>query len=143
MVEAATIILLIILALYLYKKWYVQPAQALVNDIKTMAAACEELQQVDSNAAESCKMLTRGLKASIINQNNPNAEESRRLYLALASPTALSAAAQAYLMAAEQTKSENAELAKALKHCGESLRKIVKSIHRLGHALDLEWGGSV
>jgi hypothetical protein len=107
----------------------------LVSDIKAMVEACDALGKVNSEAATSCGALSRGLAAATTNAA-PSVEESRRLYLGLASTTSISSAASAYALAAgSETNSVTAPL---LQNCSGRLRQIVKSIHRLGAALELE-----
>jgi hypothetical protein len=108
---------------------------ALVSDINLMVAACTELGKLNPDAATSCALLSRGLAAATTNAH-PSVEESRQLYLGLASPTAISMAAAAYAAAA--AANPVAPEAPLLQKCSERLRLVVKSIHRLGSALELE-----
>ena len=107
----------------------------LVSDIRAMVDACDALGRVNSEAATSCGVLSRGLAAASANAI-PSVEESRRLYLGLASTTSISLAASAYTQAADSET--DSAMALLLQNCSGRLRQIVKSIHRLGAALELE-----
>jgi len=107
----------------------------LVSDIKAMVEACDALGKVNLEAATSCGILSRGL-ATATTTATPSVEESRRLYLGLASTTSISSAASAYALAAS-AETDNAT-ALLLQNCSGRLRQVVKSIHKLGAALELE-----
>lgn len=145
-VGTAVVIALLILLAASFAVYYctarpLKPIRAagarLVADVEAMVAACRALAALSPGAADSCATLSRGLAAHMPGPSRalPSVEESRRLYLGLASPTAISAAAAAYAAAAAAA---DGPLAAALLECSQRLRQIVKSVHRLGTALDLE-----
>lgn len=126
-------LLLIVLALLLRRAMRARNARAdaagaaLVADVREMVAACEALTAVEPIAGASCQLLSRGLSQF--------GTDYHAIYHGLASPTELTAAAAAYSTAAAAA---TGPLAAALQRCARQLRTIVKSIHRLGAALDLE-----
>lgn len=107
---------------------------ALIAEIRTMLNVCEETAKLNPESAASCAGLSRGF-AKFSAAGEPALDDCQTIYRGLSPPTAMSAAAAAYMRAAAEVAPP---LAANLLRAGRQLRRVVNSIHRLGVALELE-----
>ena len=106
----------------------------LLAEIRAMLLICEETAKISPEASASCLGLQRGL-AKFSTVVEPTLDECQTVYEWLSPPTAMAAAAAAYMKAAATAPPQ---LAANLQLAGRQLRRVVNGIHRLGVALDLE-----